>query len=752
MPAMSSRSLLRLGRGAVIATAASVPSLDVLAQASAPPPASAASAARLDKVEITGGRATDNEQRRQSTAAKIVIGREEIERFGDSTVGEVLKRLPGVTVQGAPGRGGGIRMRGLGGGYTQMLLDGERVPPGFSLDSLTPEQIERIEVFRAPTAETGARAIAGTINIVTREGFRKRLNDLRFGVGIEEGKVSPGVSWTRNESLGDWTANLSLSAFRQNRGNDSDTVTVRQAPTDPAPTMVRTEHHTSEDRRSGIHLTSRLQWRNERGSSLTLNPFLIHSEGRTLRQTTTDPSSFGPAPDHDRSTLVSDTRFTLMRLNGQFNHRLGEGARLEWKAGLGRANNRGHGPRHEFDVGAATPKRTVDEDSKVTDDSLNASLKWLRQLDNEHSLVAGIEAEGTQRSETRTLLETTPTGTRPLFDDLGDNFRASTARTALYVQDEWNLNPHWSAHAGLRWEGVTTRADTGASDRSRSRSSVWTPLAHAVWKPDPKSRDQVRMSLTRSYKSPTTSNLIARPSVSSRFPVEGPINDATSPDRVGNPDLQPELATGIDVAFERYLKGGGILSASLFHRQIRNLIRNVTAIERPWWADGRERYVSRPQNIGDAITQGIELEAKFRASEIWDGAPPVDLRANTSFFRSRVKSVPGPDNRLDQQPSATANLGVDYRFRGAPMTIGGNYNWNPDYATRLSENQAAYQGAKRVLDAYLLWTLRPSTQLRLSASNLTPSDYVTASTVGSETATTIARSHVNWQIRMEMKL
>ena len=116
-------------------------------------PASAARPTKLDRVEITGGRANDTEQRRQSTAAKIVVGRDEIERYGDSTVGELLKRLPGVTMQGAPGRGGNIRLRGLGGGYTQILLDGQRVPPGFSIDSLTPEQIERIEILRAPTAE-----------------------------------------------------------------------------------------------------------------------------------------------------------------------------------------------------------------------------------------------------------------------------------------------------------------------------------------------------------------------------------------------------------------------------------------------------------------------------------------------------------------------------------------------------------------------------------------------------------------------
>ena len=89
----------------------------------------------MGKVEITSGRDNDTQQRRESTASKIVIGREEIEKQGDSNIGEVLKRMPGITLGGNPGRGGGIRMRGLSAGYTQILLDGQRVPPGFSIES-----------------------------------------------------------------------------------------------------------------------------------------------------------------------------------------------------------------------------------------------------------------------------------------------------------------------------------------------------------------------------------------------------------------------------------------------------------------------------------------------------------------------------------------------------------------------------------------------------------------------------------------
>jgi iron complex outermembrane receptor protein len=82
-------------------------------------PEPSAAATELKPVTVTGAAPDETQSRRQSTASKIIVGREEIERFGDTTMGELLKRLPGVTVPGRPGRGGAPRMRGLGGGYTR---------------------------------------------------------------------------------------------------------------------------------------------------------------------------------------------------------------------------------------------------------------------------------------------------------------------------------------------------------------------------------------------------------------------------------------------------------------------------------------------------------------------------------------------------------------------------------------------------------------------------------------------------------
>jgi outer membrane receptor for ferrienterochelin and colicins len=705
--------------------------------------------ATLERVEVTGARGSDSEERRRSTAAKIVVGRDEIERYGDSTVGELLKRLPGVTMQGAPGRGGAIRMRGLGGGYTQILLDSERVPPGFSLDSLTPEQIERIEILRAPTAETGTRAIAGTINIITREGFRKRINDLKPGLAIEGGQATPSLSWTRNESLGAMVTNLSLSALDLRRDSDAVIATTHQTLEGGVTTLAQDEQIVGHEHRQRLNLSSRLQWRAEAGEALVLSPFFVLSDGSTTREALMTQSVGLLPPPYASAQSDSDNRFSLLRLNGQWNRRLADTLRVELRGGLGEARNVNQSLRNEFDA-AGAQLRAIDDQSSVRDRSLNLTGKVFALQGGEHSIVTGAELEGTRRAETRSTLQ----NGEPLLAEFGENFNASTSRFALYAQDEWNPSARWSAHAGLRWEGIVTTGDQADGSRVRNRSDVWAPIVHAVWKPEPASRDQLRISLTRSYRAPTLQSLIARPSLSARYPVPGP-NLPTSPDRVGNPELLPELATGVDIAIEHYLPGGGLFSANLFRRSLANLIRSVTTLQAVAWADV-PRWVAQPRNIGNAVTQGLELEAKFRLTELWPDALPLDLRANASLFRSRVASVPGPDNRLDQQPPATANLGADYRLRGVPLTLGGSINWNPAYTTRLSEVQTAHQGGKLVVDANALWVFSPGVQLRLSASNLAPAEYLTGGSFDTdterETTRTTARTYVNWQLRLELRL
>ena len=690
-------------------------------------PGTANSATDLGQVEVRGNRNNDTEMRRESSAAKIVIGREEIQKQGDANLGEVLKRLPGVTVQGVPGRGGAIRMRGLGGGYTQILLDGERLPPGFSIDSLLPEQVERIEILRAPTAETGARAIAGTINIVLREGQKANPDDLKITRSREYGHDSTLLNWVHNLDIKPLTGSLTLSVTDQYRPDASSSVISSNVLGDS------TRSNESLGRRQALHANARLQWRGEQGKTLTLTPFVVYSDfaGNGLIQA--NRLSPNPLVSETAQTL-NQSRFAMARLNGQWTQRLSADDRLEVRFGLGQSE---YDLRLDQTVVPSNPTPVLllnnTQFQNFVDRSGTLSSKWTRAMDNGHQVVSGLELEGVRRVEEA----------RGLLDDNAGDLTARTFRWAAYAQDEFKINRHWSAHTGLRYETITSEANDTSGLKSNT-SSVWTPLLHALWKPDPAKRDQVRMSLTRSYRTPTLHNLMARP-VSSGELVSRP----TRPDRIGNPDLRPELATGIDVAFERYLTGGGVLSANVFRREITDLIRYTVSLQ-------NGRFVSSPINIGDASTQGLELEAKFRLNQAFTDALPIDIRSNLSFFGSNVKQVPGPNNRLDQQPDMTANLGADYRIRRIPLTLGGNLNWNPDYDTRRTQQSMVYQGAKRVVDVYGLWRFSPAGAVRLTVSNLQPRDYITASTFDNgafrEASRTTDRNWRNVQLRLEMRI
>ena len=687
----------------------------------------------LGQIEIRSTRNTDTEVRQESTASKIVIGRDEIDKQGDATLGDVLKRLPGVTVQGTPGRGGAISMRGLGGGYTQILLDGERMPPGFSVDSLSPEQVERIEILRAPTAETGARAIAGTLNIVLREGRKATPDDLKITRSQEHGQGSNMLNWVHNLNTAPVSGTFTLSAMDNRRADE----TVTEIVSDYRDGQVRMAE--SVGQRQGVHANARLQWKGEQGKSLTLTPFLIYSEyaaqGHIDARRTASPAVT------DSAITDNQSRYASARLNGQWSQRLSADDRLDLNFGLSQS-------RYDQRITQTAETSSVPallsdalDEQRFTDRSASLNAKWTRVLDNGHQWVSGLEHEGVRRVEEASA---------GAGDESG-NLKARTARWAAYTQDEFKINPNWSAYGGLRFESILTEGQV-SEVLKRNQSQVWTPLLHALWKPDPAKRDQVRMSLTRSYKTPTLYNMVAPLRYSRNNPITG-INKPTEPDRVGNPDLKPELATGIDLAFERYLQGGGVLSANVFRRNIQDLIRYQTTTT---CASGGARCVSSPQNVGDAITQGLELEAKFRMNQVWTEAWPVDIRSNISFFSSKVKAVPGPDNRLDQQPDMTANLGADYRLRGIPLTLGGNVNWNPDYDTQRSQAQRSYQGIKRVVDVYGQWRFSTATALRLTVSNLLPRDYETATTfvtgAQSESSRTTDRNWRNIQLRLEMKI
>lgn len=719
---------------------------------------------KLDRVSVSGN-TNDDETRRASTAAKMVIGREELLRYGDSSVSELMKRLPGVTTGGQAGRGGDIRMRGMAGGYTQVLVNGERMPPGMSLDTLPPEQVERIEVLRAPTAEFGAQAIAGTINIVLRQAPPRLVNELRLGVSTENGSVRPTFNVSRNDKLDDkgvTTYNISLNAQQSSFNNESQSRSEVRDLRKGQDSLIE-NHNSNENHNRSLNLSGRLQWKPSNREMLALSTFLSagngKGEGSYQRIQTPTPAPDDPLARFDNQSSQFRNRFSGGGLNGQWHTGIGAEGKLESTAQFGRFTSTNDNETREFKGAQQLRLRQDSGDSNNGNWSLRS--KFSRPLMENHSFVAGFETEGRQMKQSRRCLEDGVSCDYLL--DFGDQLDASSRRLAVYAQDDWTVGKQWSFYAGLRWEAIKTESSAKNYDVSNT-SRVLTPLFHALYKfsDDPKkSRDQIRLSLTRSYRAPELNDMIARPYVNSFYPCPTggrcqTSNEFIYSDSAGNPLLKPELATGIDLAYEQYLSKGGVLSANVFVRRIENLVRRLTEQETSTaWSDA-PRWVSRPRNLSSALSSGLELEAKFRLDQFFEGSLPINVRSNLSLFKSSVDGIPGPHNRLAQQPRFTANLGGDYRLKSIPLSLGASLNYTPLTTLQQTQQVTVRNSKKQVLDGYASWSFDTNTALRLSATNLAPLDYqndnFTTAPDKISNSRSWGRTYTVWNLRLEMKI
>ena len=713
----------------------------VLAQTAAVPPRSAASAppaaTTLQKVEITGGADRDN-ARRDDTATKIVVTQEEIAKYGDSTLADVLKRQPGITISGGnAGRGGGeIRMRGLGAGYTQILLNGEPAPPGFTLDSLPPSQVERIEIVRAATAEFSTQAIAGTINIVLKSKVTAAQRSLKLtGEGASVFAAS-AVDFQLSDKLDRMSytlgGNLRVGTFKHESIRNED-----GADAQGQPNLLRTSLRQDTGRFTALSLTPRVNWTLSGGDTLSWQSFLLLNRSHSSGSQAFTSISGAPPPYLSNKTQPTD-RFDLFRTDLNWVRKFEEGSKLDAKIGFNASRRDTDFRQQGFDAGQIETLDAVTQ-SSATDQGFTSVGKYSAPLGANHTLGLGWEAGISHRSEDRVERNRPIPGYAAVDSD--ERYTATLGRLALYAQDEWAVTPKFSLYLGLRAETLRTDSEGNTFSAIQNRSTVISPLLQVLWKLPDSKNDQVRLALTRTYKAPGINRLIPRRYTSI-------YNSPISPDNQGNPNLKPELATGLDLAFEHFFGGGALVSASVYLRQIDDLTRNNVSLVGGKW-------ISMPVNDGRARTHGIELDAKFPLQLLHKSAPAIDLRANFARNRSSVDNVPGPNNRLADQTPLSANVGLDYKW-SADFNLGGNFTYKSGGPIRLSENSSTYSTIKREMDIYGLWKFDAKSQLRVSAVNVLaqPFTYVSqySDASGTQRATSVFPFSVMLRLVYEKKL
>lgn len=640
-------------------------------------------AQEVQRIDVTG---SHEARRRDDTAGASMVSREELLRHGDRSLADAMRRVPGITVADGGGRGSEIRMRGLGKGYTSVLLNGAPLPAGFSIDALTPAMIERVEIIRTASAELAAQGIAGTVNIILRKQGGRVRNDVRIGADRVHGVVAPSGSWqwAGSEEGIDWSLNGAMArTVQREAGMAADTATDEAG----VPRLLRHESTLADNRTRSTSVAPRVTWKRP-GGSVAWQGF-VNLAQRTKAYRADESTVLGTPTDYPSSGSWLDIHGVMLRSDTTWQQELAEGIKGQLRIALQ------HYPRRSdfafYPTRDGMPQADVRRvRSDIRESTLTAGGKVEVAAAPGHSVTAGWDGETVVRSQTR---GETDFAAGTVTDD---RYRGHIGRVAVFAQDDWTISDAWSLSAGLRWEALRTAVTPRGGVPVVQRSAMASPLLQSLYQWSPTQR--VRAGLSRTYKTPAMLDLIPR-----RYTIDNG-NSQTNPDTQGNPRLRPELAWGLDVAVEQDVGGDGMVSASVYRRRIGQV--NVPLL----FEDGG-RWVRSPANQGRADAWGAALEFKAALSPQWT------VRANGAVDRSRVAAVPGPDNRLVRQTPRSAGAGIDYRYSDA-VTLGADLAWQDGGWARESALYAVETAPVRKLDAYAAWRLDADTRLKISGANL----------------------------------
>ena len=180
---------------------------------------------QIDGVIVSATRSETT--RRMSPTLVNVIGMDTYSKANCTTVAQGLSFQPGVRVENNCQNCGfqQVRINGLDGQYTQILIDSRPVFSAlagvYGIEQLPANMVDRVEVMRGGgSALFGSSAIAGTINIITKEPVRNSSSISHTTMSIGG---SPALHNTTdiNASIVSEDNKLGLAVFGQNTAKDA---------------------------------------------------------------------------------------------------------------------------------------------------------------------------------------------------------------------------------------------------------------------------------------------------------------------------------------------------------------------------------------------------------------------------------------------------------------------------------------------------------------------------------------------------
>jgi len=643
--------------------------------------------------------------RSDSPEPVLVYDTEYFQRFEPLTIGDALKRVPSVTFLSDVIESDGARLRGLDPGYTQILINGERVPGSnadrsFFLDRIPAELVDRVEIVRSNSARRTADAVAGTLNIVLRDAYKLDGGYVRTGgLLFDDGEVKPSLGLVWGGQVG--PGRLLIGGTVQGRYNPKKKRSLRYSDSpENNPDYATEDFDNREDQsdvRDGRDYNANASYALAfGGTKLEVSGFFVKTDRKESERSFEydDPTAeTGPVRRAIAGNLLTDNRNIAKIDQNSYNG----SAKLsqDWSAGktslrfsYAAFNQDRYETEDEIDFDRALPRLTAD----VTISELK-DREFAAGLDHSFPLAAGtnLQVGGFLQNKDRDQdirdnqavrnRRNLTGGDRNGYDQFFSNPSSFVTTLGTLTSVQGGLNQIKEQRrdlfglvegkgGGLAWEaGVRlettdfTIDDLTAAQRHENDYNLLLPSASLKY--DLSRRDRFTASVARTNRRPRFDYL-------SPALLEAELGDN---DLLGNPNLKPETAWGVDVGYERRLGRTGVAGVNVFYRKVSDLVEVGNTGEEG--SEGEGTFVLQPQNSGDGKAWGIEFDLSASLGVI--GLRDTGVFGNLALLDSKVEDFAGKRRFNGQSkyvfnagfiqslPSLAAAFGVTYRKQGAAI-------------------------------------------------------------------------------------
>lgn len=661
---------------------------------------------RAETVVVQGEIAYRN--RTDETVQTLSYGQDYFQRFEPLTAGDALKRVPSVTFLSDVIESDGARLRGLDPGYTQILINGEKVPGSgvdrsFFLDRIPAELIDRVEIVRSSSARRSGDALAGTLNIVLRDGYELDGGYIRAGgLYFDDGEFKESLGGVYGGQLG--PGRILLGANLQGRYNPKIKKSLRYGDSPENNPNYRTDDFDNRedqtDTRDGTDYSFNAEYgvETDTGLDMTFSGFYVKTD-RTESERSfeyNDPTAVnGPVRRLVPGNLLTDNENIASidqenyALRGVFAQDWSAGT-TKLKLGFAKFEENVYETEDEIDFDRTTPRYTGDlTTTDLSDEESSAELAHkfdlgsgafefgvfyqdktretdIREQRNRFNVPVALRNSWNQfqnnPNEPRTPwtnLQPVPGGQNTIQEERLDLF-------AVIDGEQGRLS--WEA--GVRYEttDVSIRDFTvpPADQNQSTEYEFFLPSAHVKF--DVTDVDRLSASVARTVRRPNFDFI-------SPALLEAELGDN---DLLGNPQLKPETAWGVDIGYERRIGRQGVFGVNVFYRDVTDLVEvaNTGTVG----SEGPGTFVLQPRNTGDGQVYGVEVDLSTPLTAF--GLPNTGVFANYSWLDSDIDDTLG-SRRFNDQSEYVYNFGFIHDLTALNAAFGATYRKQGDAFGRI---------------------------------------------------------------------